>query len=151
MTDQITLSAATVTLLSDACKAEIAAHLGLAPTSPLATPSTIAAVPDDGWDYAEFGLQAARAFLQGCSDRTKEVLALMVTEDSFSLRALEREAKAGESGLRGVWTGLTKRTRTITGDPSSALIIWDEVPEKGDFIGRLTPVTLDSFRRALAE
>jgi hypothetical protein len=148
MTDQITLSAATIALLSDACKAEIASHLGFH----LNTSPQLPEVEDDGWEYAELGLQAARAFLLGCGDRTREVLTLMVDAgDSFSLRALEKSAGVGESGLRGVWTGLTKRTRTITGNSDIALIQWGKPTEDGDYIGRFTPVTLASFKRALEE
>ena len=149
MTDQITLSAGTVALLSDTCKAEIAAHLGFAYAGP-ALP--IAVGSSDGDEYAELGIQAARAFLQGCSARTREVLAAIVQSgDSFSLRQLEIDTRAEEGSLRGVWTGLTKRTRTITGDDEAYLIQWSEQAEDGDYTGRLTPVTLNAFKRALEE
>jgi hypothetical protein len=145
MRDHIILSTDTIATLSEELKAELAGRLGLAiQSSPIA-----AQVPAE---IAELGIQAARAFLQGCSERTVEVLDLMASlGDSFSLRELERKAGVPEGGLRGVWTGLTKRTRTITGDPDSALIDWSGPDADGDYNGRLAPVTLDGFRRALAE
>lgn len=149
MTDYIILSAATVASLSPELKAELAGHLTLLP----ALPSTTERFDnEEHCEYAELGLQAARAFLLGCSDRTIEVLTLIVKAgESFSLRELERASKVGNSGLRGVWTGLTKRVRTITGDADTALIEWSGPDENDDYRGRLAPMTLDAFRRALAE
>ena len=148
MTDYITLRAETVRLLSPACKAEIAAHLGFD-----AAPSTQSLLLDhqDG-EHAELGIQAARAFLQGCGEKTTKVLQLIVEAgETFSLRDLERKMNVEPSGLRGVWAGLTKRVHTITGDPDSFLIFWGDETEDGDWNARLMPVTREALRRALAE
>ena len=147
MSDQITLRAETVRLLSPACKAEIAAHLGFD-----AAPSIQSVLlEEDGGQYAELGIQAARAFLTGCGDKTKQALTLIVEAgESFTIGELEFVMKVGEGGLRGVWTGLTKRVRTITGDDSVDLIAFTQLPG-GDWEGRLMPVTREAFRRALSE
>jgi len=146
MQDHIILSADTIASLSDELKAELAVRLGLTIASP-APPQTFG---DE--EVAEIGIQSARAFLQGCSERTAEILALMVgLGDTFSLRELEKAAKAKPGGLRGVWTGLTKRIRTITGDPDAVLIDWSGPDEDGDYRGRLAAVSLDALRRAFAE
>jgi hypothetical protein len=148
MNDHIVISASTIATLSNELKAELAAKLGLAVAAPVAPPPA----EDDFGETVELGIQSARAFLQGCSDRTAEILDLIVAEgESFSLRELERKAGVPEGGLRGVWTGVTKRTRTITGDPEAYLVDWDGPDDKGDWRGRLTKVTLDSFKRALAK
>ena len=146
MQDHIVLSATTIASLSDELKAELSLKLGLVMQSP-APPQTFG---DE--EVAELGIQSARAFLQGCSDRTGEVLEKIVKlGDTFSLRELERRCGAEPGALRGVWTGLTKRTRTITGDPDAVLIDWSGPDDEGDYRGRLAPVTLDAFRRAFAE
>ena len=145
MTDYITLRAETVRLLSPACKAEIAAHLGFE-----AAPSIQSVLLDeDGGEYAELGIQAARAFLQGCGGKTKQAIAYIVeTGESFTMDEIKFVMK--QDDLRGVWTGLTKRVRTITGDKEAALIAWEQLGD-GDWRGRMMPVTREAFRRALAE
>ncbi|HEX8124947.1 MAG TPA: hypothetical protein VF548_05130 [Allosphingosinicella sp.] len=146
MRDHILLSTDTIAELSDELKAELAARLGFT----LASPAPPQAFGDE--EIAELGIQSARAFLQGCSDRTAEVLRLIIEfGDTFSLRQLEKKAKVKPGGLRGVWTGLTKRTRTITGDPDAVLIDWSGPDEEGDYQGRLARMTIDALRRALAE
>lgn len=148
MTTQVTLDAEIVKLLSPACKAEIAAHLGFDSAPQLNDPD----VDEDAEEFAELGVQAARAFLQGCGDKTTNVLQRIVDAgENFSLRKLEAQMNVEEGALRGVWTGLTKRVRTITGDPEIALIDWGKETENGDYRGRLMPVSREAFRRALAE
>ena len=148
MSDHIVLRAETVRLLSPACKAEIAAHLGFD-----APPTMQAALLDnESGEHAELGIQAARAFLQGCGEKTTRVLELIVEAgETFSLRDVEGKMGVEPSALRGVWAGLTKRVHTITGDPDSYLIYWGDETEDGDWNARLMPVTREAFRRALAE
>lgn len=147
MNNHVLLSVTTISSLSPACKNEIAAALGLEVVR-----APISETDGEEGEYAELGLQAARAFLLNCSERTTQTLAAIVeTGGEFSLRALERKMNVEESGLRGVWTGLTKRTRTITGDPDAMLIEWSDVKENGDYSGKLTATSLSAFRRALEE
>jgi hypothetical protein len=148
MSNQIILDAETVKLLSPACKAELACHLGFGEAQ---------SDGSEDWDeeeageYAELGLQAARAFLQGCSAKTTEAVQKIVDAgETFSLRQLERDMGVEVGGLRGVWTGLTKRVHTITGDDDVSLIQWIDNVD-GDWTARFMPVTRESFRRALAE
>jgi hypothetical protein len=148
MGNQIILDANTVKLLSPACKAELAAHLGF--EEPLSGGSEDWE-DEEGGEYAELGLQAARAFLQGCNEKTTDAIQKIVEAGgSFSLRQLESDMGVVSGGLRGVWTGLTKRVRTITGDDEVRLLEWVEEAD-GDYTGRLMPVTREAFRRALAE
>lgn len=148
MRNQIILDAEAVKLLSPACKAELARHLGFGELQSEESEDW----GDQEWgEYAELGLQAARAFLQGCSEKTTEAIQKIVDAgETFSLRQLERDMGVEVGGLRGVWTGLTKRVHTITGDDDVSLIQWMEKID-GDWTARLMPVTRESFRRALAE
>lgn len=144
MQNQIVLSAKTVASSSPAFKAELSDLLGFT-LEPLPEPEEDA---EDESELAALGLDAARAFLLGCSVKTSNVLSAIVDgDDPFSLRALEEEI--GEGSLRGVWTGLTKRTRTITGDPKACLIDWGEPDEEGDYKGQLHPTTRNAFQKAL--
>jgi hypothetical protein len=148
MTNQITIDADTVRLLSPACKAELAALLGFDAQQPIEAQSECET--EDG-EYAELGLQAARAFLHGCGEKTTAAIRHIVDAgETFSLRQLESTMGVPVGGLRGVWTGLTKRVRTITNDDEVSLIEWLEETDD-DWIARLMPVTREAFRRALAE
>jgi hypothetical protein len=149
MTDQITIDVDTLRLLSPACKAELASHLGF--DSLQSSGGGQGGENNEEGEYAELGLQAARAFLHGCGEKTTATIAKIVEAgDTFSLRQLERDMDVPVGGLRGVWTGLTKRVHTITNDYDVDLIEWlDETDD--DWIARLMPATRESFRRALAE
>ena len=148
MTNHITLSAETIKLLSPACKAELAAHLGF-DSAPTPNPFML---DESEEEFAELGIQAARAFLQGCGEKTILAIGLIVESgDSFSIAKIAADMGVDAASLRGVWAGLTKRVRTITGDPEAALIAWEPQSEDDDYIGRMMPVTREAFRRALAE
>ena len=88
--------------------------------------------------------------MRGCGEKTHAALLLIVESgDTFFLPELERaEVKPG--ALRGVWTGLTKRVPTITGDDNAKLIEWSET-DADEWNGRLMPVTREALRRARAE
>jgi hypothetical protein len=150
MIDHIALSNENVSKLCAECKVMLIEALGLHHSKP---PTSFSTTQEEGaGEYAELGLQAARAFLLGCNEKTRQVLQLISDSgESFSIHQLENQMEVERQGLRGVWGGLTKRTRTITGDPDAALIDWDDRTNDGDYIGRLTPTTLGSFKRALAE
>ncbi|WET17018.1 hypothetical protein P2W49_11850 [Yersinia intermedia] len=52
--------------------------------------------------------------------------------------------------LRGVWSGLTRRTRRVTNDPAAYLIHW--LPwdyERKDNFGLIHPTTVANLKRAL--
>jgi hypothetical protein len=101
--------------------------------------------PGSGSKLADLDEASARVFLSGCGAKTTKVLRLIVQQKgSFYLGELERAARASTSGLRGVWTGITKRTRTITGDPDAALIGWKQRGD--DHEGWLSPATYASLK-----
>ncbi len=149
MTNQIIIDSETIKLLSPACKAELAAHLGLA-GAPVAL-AVESESRETAGEYAELGLQTARAFLHGCGEKTTDAIRKIVEAgETFSLRQIEREMSVPIGGLRSVWSGLTKRIHTITDDDNVSLIEWLEETDD-DWIGRLMPVTREAFRRALVE
>lgn len=148
MTTQITLDASTVKLLSPACKAEIAAHLGF---DLAASTTALDWNAEDGDEFAELGIQAARAFLKGCGEKTTEAIRFIVNQgDTFTPDDLADHLGVEAAGLRGTWTGLTKRVRTVTGEPNISLLKWEE-DDDGNWHGQFMPVTRESFRRALSD
>jgi hypothetical protein len=152
MSAQIILSKEYVSTLSPEFKRELARATGLILAE--AGPISPSQLYDGEFEFAEIGLQSARAFLEKCSEKTLLVLQKIVDQgDQFSLRELETAVgvETDVSALRGVWTGLTKRTRTITGDDEAELIDWTKNYETNDYLGRLEPVTLASFKKALSE
>jgi hypothetical protein len=128
---------------SPAFKAELAQLMGL-----MDGPQLEGAPPTTGSKLAELDEPTARLFLSGCGAKTKRVLELIIKQDgTFYLRALERSARSTTIGLSGVWTGLTKRTRTMTGDPDATLIGWQRRGD--DYEGWLSQKTCQSFKLAL--
>ncbi len=151
MADHIALSPENVSKLCPECKATVLSLLGLASdVANESSPSETDGVGESR-EYAELGVQAARAFLLGCGEKTTAALRLIVEAgDEFLARDIQAKMPDPDGGLRGVWTGLTKRTRTITGTDEIDLIEWLEEQDDGSWRGRLMPMTRDSFRRALA-
>ena len=93
----------------------------------------------------------ARAYLNNCSNATIEILDEIVKREGDLLMS-DISKLTGKSNLqlRGALGGITKRTRTICGDPDASLIEWTKTGG-GDWHGRVTPTTVSSFRVALAE
>jgi hypothetical protein len=88
----------------------------------------------------------AREFITGCHAKTKDVIREIIKSDSRSFQtknvasALEFKTKE----LTAVWSGITKRTGTITGVQGAKLIGWGEYKEQG----WLTEKTHKSLRKA---
>ena len=143
MTNYITLDLQTLHRLSPSAKQEIVEQLGLLLTETQKMRS-------DGGRYAKLGTQAARAFLLGCSDKTTDAVRAIVNQgEEFEARQIEEQMGVQSGGLRGVWTGLTKRIRTITGDDEIDLFEWHEQLDDGSWKGRMMPQTRSAFLEAL--
>lgn len=96
-------------------------------------------------------LAQARAYLNNCSEATIEILQAIVDRDGGLLMSdISRLTGKSNMQLRGALGGITKRTRTICGDPEASLIEWSKT-STGDWLGRISPITAASFRVALAE
>lgn len=134
---------------SEAFKRELASLLGLEELAASDLHAVrIEEADADEWGLANLDPAAARLFLAGCGERTVRVLTLIVRGGGrFSLQELERASRSVRSGLKGVWTGLTKRTRTITGDPDAYLIRWAQ--RNGQWEGSLSQATQRSFQSVL--
>src|SRR5205823_5104681 len=109
-----------------------------------------------GEEPASLTTEQARNFLAGCSDKVKQAIKTAVSNGDrfFKIAQIAKTLNVAPSSLRGVWTGITKRTGTILGDRSARLIWWEDdaryAPDGTylDQTGRLSQQAYDSFRRA---
>ena len=93
----------------------------------------------------------ARAYLNNCSDATIVILqAIVDLEGDLFMSDISKLTGKSSMQLRGALGGITKRTRTICGDPKASLIEWTKT-STGDWHGRVSPTTVCSFRVALSE
>ncbi|WP_301750094.1 hypothetical protein [uncultured Erythrobacter sp.] len=108
-------------------------------------------VSDDAANATSLSVTQARAYLNNCSDATVEILkAIVDSEGGLLMSDISKLTGKSSMQLRGALGGITKRTRTICGDPQASLIEWAKT-SSGDWIGRVTTTTAASFRVALAE
>jgi len=107
--------------------------------------------------FAELSPAQAKRFIKGCSDKVKLAIETMVRGETnkFQLAHVATALNSEASDLRGVWGGITRRTKTITGDPDAYLISWlddAEHDDEGNYInqtGEITEMAYRSFRKAL--
>lgn len=101
--------------------------------------------------------QQVKRFMAGVSHKTRNGLSFIVKQGGrVKMSALVEELNASNWGeLRGFHAGITKRTRTITGDKEAYLLEWDEdqavyavddvTYEDGEYF--MSKTTLTSFRK----
>lgn len=121
--------------------------------------SDATAVTNDG-HFAELSPGQAREFYAGCGLKTQKAIATIVAGSSrqFQLADVAKALEVPAGELRGVWGGLTRRVKTITGDEDAYLIDWvsseAEHDSDGNYIdhqGALTELTYRSFRKVLGQ
>ncbi|MBL0675197.1 MULTISPECIES: hypothetical protein [Aeromonas] len=95
----------------------------------------------------------AEKLVKGLSPKSRTVLKAIVdsrnTTNGFWCEELAEELEIDVSELTGVWSGLTRRIRTVTGSSEAYLIAWSWDEEKQDFFGSLHPITVKNCKKAL--
>lgn len=108
--------------------------------------------------FVELSPGQAREFYAGCSAKTRKAIDVIADSDSrrFQLADVAKAIGVKTTELTGVWGGLTRRSKTITGDNSAYLIdwnkhegIWDDEGNYIDHTAEVTELTYRSFRKAL--
>lgn len=108
--------------------------------------------------FAELSPGQARDFYAGCGAKTKRAIEVIAASASrrFQLADVAKALGVQATELTGVWGGLTRRVKTITGDDSAYLIDWtksdpvhDDDGTYVDHTGEVTELTYQSFRKAL--
>lgn len=108
--------------------------------------------------FVELSPGQARDFYAGCNEKTRKAVEVIARSGDrfFQLAAVAKAIGVTAPELRGVWSGLTRRARTLTGDAAAYLIDWSKgeaiVDNDGNYIdqrGEVTELTYRSFRKAL--
>jgi hypothetical protein len=100
---------------------------------------------------ARLDVAEAKLFLNKCSDKTILILQEIVNRDGDFLASAIAQLVGSTTGeLRGAWSGLTKRVRTITKDSEAHLLNWFKQGDD-DWRGIMAAQTVASMRVALAE
>lgn len=105
---------------------------------------------DEGEEPPGISPAQAKKIILGCGSKTVDVIRQIAQSpvSGFKLTTLEKKANVESGGFRGSWTGLTKVSRRILGDPDATLIWWTEL-EDGSWQGRVSAMTHNSLRKAL--
>ena len=100
---------------------------------------------------AKLDVPEAKVFLNKCSEKTTLILQEIVNRDGdFHASAIAAIVGTSIGELRGAWSGLTKRVRTVTKDPEASLLNWFKQGDE-DWHGIMAAQTVASMRIALAE
>lgn len=76
-------------------------------------------------DAMSLSVAQARAYLNNCSEATIEILqAIVEREGDLFMSDISKLTGKSNMQLRGALGGITKRTRTICGNPEASLIEW---------------------------
>lgn len=103
----------------------------------------------DEEEPVEMSFGQAKRFLAGCSEKSISIMKHVVMQPNpFRYKDLLTALGDSVDDAGGVWGGLTKRTRTITGEKNARLIIWDETMKEDGMVGRMSDVTRNAFRKA---
>jgi len=102
---------------------------------------------------ADFSPAQARRLIEGTGERTRTALRAIAESNGRFMMSQIRDA-LGDSEyekLRAVWAALTRRTRTVLGDPEAELIRWIGygVYHGGDYVdheGYVSQTTWRSLR-----
>lgn len=87
----------------------------------------------------------ARKIVASCGDQTKDILKFIANSKKPSFLLPDLEKAMNSKSLKGSWTGLTKVTRRILGDPDASLIWWEE--SDGVHTGTISSMTHTSLKK----
>jgi len=96
----------------------------------------------------------ATQFVKGLSGKSRNVLKTILeikgVESGFWMKTLAVVLMVEADSLTGVWSGLTRRSRTVTGDENAYLIDWVWHEEDDDYFGTLNNVTIKHLKKAMS-
>ncbi|KMO12217.1 hypothetical protein SQ03_25010 [Methylobacterium platani JCM 14648] len=111
---------------------------------------------DDG--FADLTPRQARRYIAGCGERTRAAIEAIARSGTryFQVKDVAAAVGVAPHELRGVWGGLTRRVKTVTGDADAYLVYWDGsepvFDDAGTYVdqrGEITELTHTSLRKAL--
>lgn len=95
----------------------------------------------------------AEKLVRGLSSKSRSVLKVILensdSSNGFWCEELASELEVDVTELTGVWSGLTRRIRTVTGSPDAYLISWAWDDEKQDYYGKMHTTTFKNCKKAV--
>lgn len=147
----ITMPISALKAFTPAVQSEIMAYVVCQFEGSIATPAP-APVADAGSQkgLAQLDVSEAKLFLNKCSERSTSILQEIVHRDGDLMASMIHKLFGTRPGeLRGAWSGLTKRVRTIKKDPEAVLLRWFR--QGDDWRMVMAAQTVASMRIALSE
>ncbi|MFL1909444.1 hypothetical protein [Plesiomonas shigelloides] len=97
-------------------------------------------------------IQAER-LVHGLSEKTRLALKYIIEskdgDNGFWCKDLAQNMGIDTDELKGVWSGLTRRIRTVTNDQEAYLLAWAWDDEREDYYGSLDKVTYRNCKKAM--
>jgi len=95
----------------------------------------------------------AEKLVRGLSSKSRSVLkAILENSDSsngFWCEDLASELEVDVADLTGVWSGLTRRIRTVSGSSDAYLISWAWDDDRQDYYGKMHATTFKNCKKAV--
>jgi len=95
----------------------------------------------------------AEKLVRGLSSKSRSVLkAILENSDSsngFWCEDLASELEVDVADLTGVWSGLTRRIRTVSGSSDAYLISWAWDDDRQDYYGKMHSTTFKNCKKAV--
>jgi hypothetical protein len=121
--------------------------------SPAGAAPTVAQQTNQEDEPADLSPAQARRLIEGTGERTRAALRVIAESNGRFMMSHIRDALGDPNydKLRAVWAALTRRTRTVLGDPEAELIRWVgygvyQGDEYIDHEGYVSPTTYRSLR-----
>ncbi|MDA8501768.1 hypothetical protein NNO02_04810 [Citrobacter sp. Awk 2] len=109
--------------------------------------------PDYSGLAADLSSLQATQFVKGLSGKSRNVLKAILeikdVESGFWMKTLAVTLSVEADSLTGVWSGLTRRSRTVTGDANAYLIDWVWREQEEDYFGTLNAITIKNLKKAM--
>ena len=108
---------------------------------------------DNGEGPTDLSSLQSEKLVRGLSSKSRSVLKVILensdASNGFWCEDLASELEVDVSDLTGVWSGLTRRIRTVTGSPHAYLISWAWDDERQDYFGKMHPTTFKNCKKAV--
>jgi len=95
----------------------------------------------------------AEKLVRGLSSKSRSVLKVILensdSSNGFWCEELASELEVDVADLTGVWSGLTRRIRTVTGSPDAYLVSWAWDDERQDYYGKMHTTTFKNCKKAV--
>lgn len=94
-------------------------------------------------DFGELTKKQVFDLIDGLSEKSRGVLKAVANfeENSIKFNDLLKELDANEKDIKGVWSGITTRSRNISNDSEFYLINWEWSEDQQSYLMKFHPTT----------